>query len=216
MKLIALSDIHGAYEKAQAVLSSEWPWDGLIMAGDLTTHGTPEEAARALDMLLSFGSPVAAVCGNMDPAPLEEIFASKEVSVNARGMLWGDIGVFGVSASPPTPMHTPYEISEDEISARAIRGLNDVSAARLKIFVPHAPPANTAVDKLRFGGHAGSTSVRSFIEQNQPCLAVCGHIHEARGKDMINATTVVNCGPAGKGHYAVIHAGEHCAVELKG
>ncbi len=216
MKLLALADIHGAYEKVRSILDSEWPWDGLLMAGDLTTHGSPEEAAEALDMLLSFGSPVAAVCGNMDPAALEDVFTAKEVSVNARGTLWGDIGVFGVSASPPTPMHTPYEISEDEITMRVLKGWNDVSAARLKIFVPHAPPAGTTVDRLRSGSHVGSASVRAFIEQNQPCLAVCGHIHEARGKDTIGTTSVVNCGPAGLGYYAVIQAGEQCTVEMKG
>ncbi len=216
MKLIALSDIHGAYDKTKQILSSEWPWNGLIMAGDLTTNGSEQEAEEAIDMLLSFGAPVAGVCGNMDPSRLERVFESKNISVNGKAMLWGDVGVFGVSGSPPTPMHTPYEIGEADIAERAQEGWTQASSARVTVFVPHAPPQKTAVDRIGSGHHVGSTAVRTFIEKKKPTVTVCGHIHEARGVDTLGPTTIVNCGPAGSGSYAVITIETQVHVELKG
>jgi Icc-related predicted phosphoesterase len=131
-------------------------------------------------------------------------------------MTLGDAGLFGVSGSPFTPMHTPYEIPEDEIARRAEEGWKNVAASRWKIFIPHAPPRDTKVDRIALGKHVGSTAVRSFIEQHQPDIVVCGHIHEARGIDTIGRTQIVNCGPAGRGYYAVIHLGEQVSIEVRG
>jgi Icc-related predicted phosphoesterase len=45
-------------------------------------------------------------------------------------------------------------------------------------------------------------------------VVICGHIHEARGIDMIGTTRIVNCGPAGKGEYAGIYFVENVTMEL--
>jgi Icc-related predicted phosphoesterase len=152
----------------------------------------------------------------MDPPALDHTFEALGVSINARGVVINEIGFFGVSASPFTPMNTPYEISEDEILHRAEAGWKAVQSARVKVFVPHAPPRHTTVDAIMRGQHVGSAAVRSFIEQHQPDVVVCGHIHEARGVDTIGKTQIVNCGPAGKGYYAVLDIAEHVRIELRG
>jgi Icc-related predicted phosphoesterase len=46
------------------------------------------------------------------------------------------------------------------------------------IYVSHAPPYDTGLDLMR-NKHAGSRSLRTFIEQHQPLLTLHGHIHEA-------------------------------------
>jgi Icc-related predicted phosphoesterase len=46
------------------------------------------------------------------------------------------------------------------------------------IYICHAPPYNTALDRLR-GRSLGSRSLRNFIERYQPPLTLHGHIHEA-------------------------------------
>lgn len=216
MRIIAFTDIHGTYKKVHEILSGESSFDVIILGGDLTTFGSPAEAEDAIKLFQTHGKPVLVVAGNMDPPNLEDTFDKLKVSVNAKGVLVGDAGFFGVSASPFSPLHTPYEISEDEITKRAEQGWSDVQAARWKIFVPHAPPSNTRLDKIFTGAHVGSTAVREFIENHQPDIAVCGHIHEARGRDAIGKTQIVNCGPAGKGYYAVIELGETIKVENKG
>ncbi|MGH2569554.1 MAG: metallophosphoesterase family protein [Bacteroidota bacterium] len=216
MRILAFSDIHGSYRKVEEILAKESGYDAIIIAGDLTTVGSRREAEDALERFQTHGKPMYVVAGNMDPPELDELFVGLGVSINARGIIQDGVGFFGVSASPFTPMNTPYEISEDEIKRRAEAGWKNVSNARWKIFVPHAPPRDTNVDKIMIGMHVGSTAVREFIETYQPDAAVCGHIHEARGMDAIGKTTIVNCGPVGRGYYAVIEIGDKINVELRG
>lgn len=47
-------------------------------------------------------------------------------------------------------------------------------------------------------------AVRSLIDQHQPHVVICGHIHEARRVDRIGAPEIINCGPAASGFYGVI------------
>lgn len=214
MKIIAIADIHGGLSKVDAILAKERPFDAIIIAGDLTTLGSPDEAQGAIQHLNQHDTPIAVVAGNMDPPELETIFAP--VSVNATGVVWGEVGVFGVSGSPPTPMDTPYEISEEEILRRVEDGWRTVQACRWKILVSHAPPHDTPLDIIARGRHVGSRSIRSFIERRHPDLVVSGHIHEARGIDAIGSTTIVNCGTASHGLYAVITIDSSLHVELRG
>jgi Icc-related predicted phosphoesterase len=207
MRIVAFTDIHGLYSTVEKILqreSSEKGFNVILLGGDITTNGTLAEARDAVTRFQKFGKPVLTVAGNMDPIELEETFTALGGSINAQGKIIDDVGFFGVSGAPHSFMHTPYEISEEEILRRAEAGWNEVKSARWKIFVPHAPPFNTSVDKVFAGKHVGSTSVRKFIEEKQPDAVVCGHIHEARGTDTIEKSLVINCGQAGKGLYAVI------------
>ncbi len=204
VKIVAVADIHGSYEAVETILDSEKPFDVVVIAGDVTTKGTPAELDSALRAVQSRGRPVVAVAGNMDPPPLEQCLLNLGVSINGKGIVIGEVGFFGVSACPVTPFRTPYEIDEEEIARRADAGWADVASARWKIFVPHAPPRKTRLDRTFMGMHVGSTAVRRFIERNCPHIVVCGHIHEARGVDSIGETKMVNCGPASKGSYAVL------------
>ncbi len=216
MKLLAFTDIHGSYDRVEQILVHEKTFSAVIIGGDVTTNGTPAEAEHAVKQFQKKGAPVFVVAGNMDPPVLEETFTTMGVNINARGVFLDEVGLFGVSASPATPMKTPNEISEEEIALRAHTGWKDVQAARVRIFVPHTPPHNTSVDLIKPGSHVGSTAIRKFIEQCQPDVTVCGHIHEARGLDSIGKTRIVNCGPAGRGNYAVLTIGQEITVELRG
>ncbi|OPY29844.1 MAG: hypothetical protein A4E27_00105 [Methanobacterium sp. PtaU1.Bin242] len=50
----------------------------------------------------------------------------------------------------------------------------------------------------------GSKSIRKIIEEFQPSLNICGHIHESRGSDKIGKTTVVNPGQISDGYGCLI------------
>ena len=216
MKLLAFTDIHGSYARVQEILAKEKNFDAVIIGGDLTTVGTPKEAEDAIRLFQKYGKPILAVAGNIDISEQDDTFERLGISINAKGRTLNEAGFFGVSGSPFTPIHTPYEIPEEEIKKRAELGWQEVQSARWKIFVPHAPPRDTKVDRIRAGMHVGSTAVREFIEKYQPDVCVCGHIHEARGTDIIGKTQIVNCGPAWKGYYATIELGEKIKVENRG
>ena len=216
MRIIAFTDVHGAYDKVINILRKESQFDVIIVGGDLTTRGTVQEATDALHRILVFKKPVFAVAGNMDLPSFEDEFSKMGVNLNARGILLDDVGFFGVAASPFTPMHTPYEISEEEIQRRAEAGWQDIRGARRKVFVPHAPPKDTKLDKIFLGPHVGSSAVREFALQHQPDVLICGHIHEARGLDTLGTTKLVNCGAASRGYYALIELQNDVSISLRG
>ncbi len=47
------------------------------------------------------------------------------------------------------------------------------------IYIMHSPPYGTRLDLIRGGRSAGSRSIKTFIEKNQPLLTLHGHIHES-------------------------------------
>ena len=69
-----------------------------------------------------------------------------------------------------------------------------VKEAEHLILVAHPPPLNTRTDVIASGIHVGSPAVRTFIEAVQPALCLTGHIHEARGTDLLGATRIINPG----------------------
>ena len=67
-----------------------------------------------------------------------------------------------------------------------------------QVLICHAPPLNTALDRIKDGLHAGSSAVRDFIEKHQPAHFFCGHIHEAEGAVVQMGTTrAMNVGKKG-------------------
>jgi Icc-related predicted phosphoesterase len=151
----------------------------------------------------------------MDPPLLDHTISALGVSLNGRGVVLGDVGFCGVSASPVSILKTPNEIPEDEILRRAEAGWKEISDARWRLFVPHAPPHGTPLDRTFMGLHVGSTAVRKFVELRQPDAVICGHIHEARGITTLGKSTIINCGPAGKGCYGIVDIMETVHVELR-
>ncbi len=204
MKVLAMTDIHGAYRTVEEILSSIEGIDVFVIGGDFSLVGTPKEVEDAVRSWQKYKVPMVAVSGNMDLPEVDGTLETLGISVNGKGTVIEGVGFFGVSASPHSPLHTPYEISEDEIARRIQAGYELVQAARTNILIPHAPPYRTKVDRIFSGLHVGSRAVREFIEREQPSVCVCGHIHEARGQDTIGQTKVVNCGPARDGYYALI------------
>ncbi|MGA2317806.1 MAG: metallophosphoesterase [Thermodesulfobacteriota bacterium] len=47
------------------------------------------------------------------------------------------------------------------------------------IYIMHSPPSGTRLDLIQGGKSAGSRSIKTFIERNQPLLTLHGHIHES-------------------------------------
>jgi uncharacterized protein len=106
----------------------------------------------------------------------------------------GGFHIAGLGYSSPTPFATPGEYTEEEMATH----LAPFADLKPLILVCHAPPYDTALDRIHEGLHAGSRSVRNFIETHQPLHFFCGHIHEAEGKVIQMGTTrAMNVGKAG-------------------
>lgn len=214
MRIAYLVDVHERFEAVPDALRRIGPVDLLVVGGDITTGGTAERAAHAVEEWLPLAPRLLALAGNMDAPALDARLAELGVALDAHGHAFGDVGVFGVSAAPHSPLRTPYELDEDELARRIDAGFRAVADCETLVFCPHAPPRDTACDRLWSGEHVGSDAVRAFVEREQPHVVLCGHIHEARGTDEIGASLVVNPGPASAGEYAVVEIGETIRVTL--
>jgi Icc-related predicted phosphoesterase len=212
MRIVYVVDVHGRFEAVTEAMTAIGEADVLLIGGDITTGGTPDQATAAIERWRPLAPRLLALAGNMDSPQIDARLSDLGVALDARGYRLGAVGIFGVSAAPHSPLRTPYELSEDELDGRISRGFSAVRTCPVKVFCPHAPPRGTSCDRLRSGEHVGSIAVRSFVDREQPDVVLCGHIHEARGVDRVGVTQVVNPGPAGAGHYAIIEIDDAVSV----
>jgi Icc-related predicted phosphoesterase len=216
MKLAYVVDVHDRFEAVSAALDAAGEVDLLVVGGDITTGGSADDAQRAVEAWQSLAPRLLVLAGNMDSPAIDARLDELGVALDARAVRFGEVAVCGVSAAPRSPLHTPYELADDELERRLERAFAAVGDARVTIFCPHAPPAGTVCDRLSSGQHVGSTVIRAFVEREQPHLVLCGHIHEARGEDRIGRSRILNPGPVAAGHYALVEIGEAVRVRLDG
>jgi Icc-related predicted phosphoesterase len=216
MRIAYVVDVHDRFDAVPRALAAIGEVDLLVVGGDITTGGTADDAARAIESWRRLAPELLAVAGNMDSPEIDARLRELGVSLDARGVIHGDVGLFGVSAAPRSPLRTPYELDDAELENRIQAGLEAVRDARVKVFCPHAPPLGTACDRLPTGEHVGSSVVRRVVEREQPDVVLCGHIHESAGVDEIGRTRIANPGPVLAGRYAVVDVGETVTVEIDG
>jgi Icc-related predicted phosphoesterase len=209
MTFLTLGDIHNTVKWTPALEAAAESTGAVLLAGDLTSFGTPDDVAGILDDIARYNPTCWAIAGNCDSQEIEALLADRDIDLNGRGRLIGDtIGLCGVSGSNRTPFGTPLEFTEEELSATLLEGWKEIRDAATRIVVHHAPPYGTACDRMLAGIHKGVRLFREFCDREQPELVICGHIHEARGTDTIGTTLVVNGGMAAKGHGTLIEISE--------
>jgi Icc-related predicted phosphoesterase len=214
MRIAYVVDVHDRFEAVPAALDEIGAVDVLVVGGDITTFGTPDDAERAIELWKPLAPMLLAVAGNMDSPAIDERLVALGVSCDGRGVAIGDVGIAGVSAAPLSPLHTPYELPDDELARRAEAGLADVEGCRVRILCPHAPPHGTACDRIRSGEHVGSPALRALVEREAPDVVLSGHIHESRAIDRLGTTQIVNPGPISAGHYALVEITDTVSVSL--
>lgn len=188
-KLLLFSDIHSDWKTLERILSVEA--DFYISAGDQVSWGRGLE--RAGEMLQSRGDKVWVLPGNHESASQVTALCQR-FGLNDFHERAFDVGrwkVAGLGYSSPTPFATPGEYTEEQIAER----LEKFAGLSPLVLVCHAPPFQTELDQVRSGLHAGSKSVRAFLEREQPEHFFCGHIHEAEGREIaIGRTRARNVG----------------------
>jgi putative phosphoesterase len=213
MKIVAVTDIHGRTNYPKETASALQKADIVLIAGDITNFGNCDDAEHVLERLASSNKRILAVPGNCDRLGVNKTLTAKNMNLHGVSISIGSVALYGIGGCSKTPFHTPQEYSEKEIS-QILNSLAVPKEAQTHILVSHAPPHNTKLDKVLIGFHVGSKAVRKFIEDSQPDLVVCGHIHEARGADRIGKTLIINPGPFPK-HYGVINVDGVINYELR-
>ena len=214
MRLLCLTDLHGDARQLRSILDEAGTVDVVLLGGDLTHFGTPNQVEDLIRRTREHCPRVFAVAGNCDSVAIDSRLAELGVSLFGRGVVHDGAAFYGVSAMPPWTGHM-YELTEEEIAAALAEGERQAGAVARQVVLSHPPPRGCRLDVTRRGDHVGSTAVRRHVDDRQPTLVVCGHIHEARGVERLGATTVVNCGTACQGNYAVALLGDSVIVELR-
>jgi len=217
MRLLVATDFHGATTaigRASEKAAKEKP-DLIIVCGDVTHFGSYDLAKEFLRLLAKSKRQVLFVPGNCDPPKLVQgVRIRRILSLHGTCKVQNDLCFVGVGGCSPSPFFTPNEFSEEQILSILENAYTEADETKKLILVSHSPPYDTRLDTTSLGKHAGSMSIRKFIEDKKPILAVCGHIHEARGVDRLGLTTIVNPGPASRGYCAKITISRKINVRL--
>jgi hypothetical protein len=190
--ILIFSDLHNDTRALEKLLQIDA--DAYICAGDLVSW------ARGLDKMAALLAPKAGkvyvIPGNHESATDIADFCARHGFHNFHDakIELGGVRFAGLGYSTPTPFDTPGECSEAEMAAH----LEKFVEWRPRVLVCHAPPHDTALDRIKLGLHGGSRAVREFIEKQQPAYFFCGHIHEAEGAVIqMGGTRAMNVGKKG-------------------
>ncbi len=219
VRIAAAGDIHAAepyrdrIESAFADLGDQA--DLVLLAGDLTTHGVPEDAAVLAEACRLTDLPVLAVLGNHDyhedradevVAVLRdagvtvldrsaEILCVGETEVGIVGTK-GFVGGFAGSSLPDFGeplLRRVYAETTAEVAALE-HGLQEVTGCALRIVLLHYAPTDETLEGEPVGIHAflGSARLATPIAEYQPDLVLHGHAHAGSFEGRIGQTPVYN------------------------
>lgn len=220
LRILGLADLHDCAERMEDLLDLKC--DLIAFCGDLHNGSMMEMARPAAMALARLGLPVLIVPGNMDHRDVvpqlwgeagfillhQSSFCFKE---------YGFLGLGGMIAKDPRRLGDPnrYYHRDEQVYSILEKAYLEVLDARTKIVIVHQPPRG-ARDLLYNGERSGSSELRRFIEDRQPDLVLCGHIHEDRGECRIGSTLVVNVGELRRGYGAVINLDDQITVDWIG
>jgi len=200
MKILLLTDIHGHYDTISDFM--ELAPDIVVIAGDITDCGDPEEANEVFRQI---DVPCFAIPGNCDAREILDVIEySDAVNLHGTSLDIGSVTFTGVGGSNPTPFNTPFELSEEELCELLEKGKKRAQQNVHNVLVTHAPPFCTLDD---IGGtNVGCKCFKDNLMNFD--LVCCGHIHDHTGVVDIEGTLVVNPGPASEGKCALITLGD--------
>lgn len=220
IRVAAAGDLHcseAREEEAHRVIAEiDRDVDLVLLAGDLTTHGEPEQAAvLARACAAEAPAPVLAVLGNHDhhAARADEVRAAladgaitlldrSATVVRADGCEVGVVGVKGhVGGFPGSHLPDFGEPSLRAVYAEAgeevdglRRGLEEIAVCPLRLVLLHYSPApGTLVgEPAGIWGYLGTDRLAAPILEHEPDLVVHGHAHAGSPEAAIGNVAVHN------------------------
>ena len=221
MRVAAAGDIHCSEEERArletAFMDAESVSDLILLAGDLTTYGEPEQAEVLADVARGIGVPVYAVLGNHDwhanrheellsalrggginvLERASELVTVKGVDVGIVGTK-GFIGGFTGSLLPDFGeplLRRVYAETSAEVSALD-RGLRKVCDCTVRIVLLHYSPTVTTIqgEPEPIWAFLGSQRLAEPIAEHKPDLVLHGHGHRGSFAGSIEGIPVFNVG----------------------
>jgi uncharacterized protein len=219
IRIAAAADVHGA-ESHRARLEGAFAGladraDLVLLAGDLTTHGEPDQAAVVADACRLIDVPVVAVLGNHDfhagrEHELTRVLQDAGVTVLQRdwtvlelaGVEVGIVGTKGFVGGFPGStlpdfgeplLRRVYAETTAEQEALA-EGLRCIAHADLRVVLLHYAPIEETVQDEPLGIRVflGSSRLAIPIAEYPPDIVLHGHAHLGRFEGRIGDVPVYN------------------------
>lgn len=188
MRIACLSDTHGYYPTVPEC-------DLLLLAGDYCSGGTGTERLIAHNRFCDWVDEIAKRCtiigiaGNHDwlfEKSYDHIRHPNWTYLRDSGTSWNGLNIWG-SPWQPIFFDWAFNLEEHQLAKRW-----KLIPKNTDILILHGPPFGIA-DFSNYGKvHCGSPSLRNTIEEIQPRLVVCGHIHSGYGQYRLNNTLIVS------------------------
>ena len=219
LRIAAAGDIHASAATRtrleEAFASLDPGVDLVLLAGDLTTHGDPEQAAVCAAAARYVSVPVVAVLGNHDHhdgrgvevrsalegggvVVLERSSTVLEVDGVEVGIVGtkGFVGGFAGSSLPDFGeplLRRVYAETTEEVCALE-RGLQEIAGSSLRIVLLHYAPVEETLAGEPVGIHTylGSGRLATPIAEYQPDLVLHGHAHAGSFEGRIGNSPVYN------------------------
>ena len=219
VRIAAAGDVHASEatrERIEAAFQGvQQDADLVLLAGDLTTIGEPDQARVLADAVADLEIPVAAVLGNHDlhsghgdevaallsDAGLHmldrasEIFEVDDQEVGVVGTK-GFVGGFTGSQLPdfgePLLRRVYAETSEEVEAIR--RGLQEIAHCPIRIVLLHYSPTSDTLHGEPEGiwAYLGSDRLATPIAEYRPDVVLHGHAHGGSFEGAIGTTPVYN------------------------
>jgi len=217
LRILAMADLHGRAEMLSPLQGTDV--DLIAFCGDLHNLETVDRARPVAETLARLGPPVLIVPGNMDPKEIApKLWKSAGLRMIHRDSYrhedCGFVGFGGMVIRDQRRLGDPnrYYHTDDDVRESLASAHETISDSCHRVVLTHQPPRNSR-DLIYSGERTGSVGLRRFVEDFQPDLLICGHIHEDRGEAEIGSTKVVNVGEMRKGYAAIIEMDDEIEVE---
>jgi uncharacterized protein len=208
MRVAATADLHyspQSYDRIREPLAHvRDEADVLVIAGDLTNYGKPEEMHSLLNALVRLRLPIIVVLGNHDYENGQEHELARMMSDEGIKVLDGSsyerdgIGFAGTKGFPGgfgRGVLTPF--GEKEVKAfvqasldetmKLERALSMLRTPKIVIVTHYAPVAETVHgEPQEIWPYLGNSRLAEVIDRHQAAMALHGHAHHGRlnGKTM--------------------------------
>lgn len=235
-RIAAVGDLHCREsqrdEIAAAFAGVSGEVDVILLAGDLTTHGEPEQALILADACRALDTPVLTVLGNHDwhsnrrddvvevlldagIVVLDRDHAILDIGgidlgvVGLKGFV-GGFGGFNIPDFGEPLLRTVYDETSADVEALDA-GLRAIAACEMRIVLLHyAPVAATLVGEPReIWAFLGSDRLAAPIGEHRPHVVLHGHAHAGTFEGAIGEVPVYNVS-------APVIGRDFCVFELSG